>query len=98
MQYAEEFEGLMLAVKLLTLLISMMALSHVGCCLWYGVGNIDDCGQWSVSLLHRSILFFFRRRVIATPWLGWVPRNYPDQGGVRATQLRSYAADPMMQV
>jgi hypothetical protein len=55
MQYAEEFEGLMLAVKLLTLLISMMALSHVGCCLWYGVGNIDDCGQWS---LHRSILVF----------------------------------------
>ena len=49
MQYAEEFEGLLVAVKLLTLLISMMVLSHVLCCMWYGVGNIDDCGQWSTT-------------------------------------------------
>jgi hypothetical protein len=43
-KYAEEFEGLMTAVKLIALLVCMLVLSHVLCCLWYGVGNFSDCG------------------------------------------------------
>jgi hypothetical protein len=42
--YAEEFEGLMTAVKLIALLVCMLVLSHVLCCFWYGVGHLSDCG------------------------------------------------------
>jgi hypothetical protein len=54
-QYAEDFEGLMTAVKLLTLLITMVVLSHVLCCVWYGVGAIDDCGQPSAAAYQYSL-------------------------------------------
>jgi hypothetical protein len=43
-KYAEQFDGLMTAAKLLALLICMLVLSHVLCCIWYGVGNLSDCG------------------------------------------------------
>jgi hypothetical protein len=43
-KYAEEFEGLMTAVKLIALLVCMLVLSHVLCCFWYGLGHLSDCG------------------------------------------------------